>query len=150
MGSDTRRVSARPARRQRALAILATAAVLTLAGCASGEDAHPAVRAVTGVLELRRDDARDPEAYLPYFVSEQVAQSLAAGEGETGTPRVPDWDDVYLSRIDGATAEVAVVWVTDDAFPGWPAVSVFTLREAADGWRVADVAEAEAPPARVE
>ncbi len=129
----------------------ALAAVLLLsaaiAGCASDSSDHPAVVAVRELLELRRDDVRDAEAYAPYFMESSLATALAEGSTEpTGTPTIPDWEDPYLTAETSSTADVAVVWRPSADFPDWPVATVFVLSLLDDRWVVADATEATSAP----
>ena len=65
---------------------------------------------------------------------------------ETGTPQVPEYEDPYLSAETSATADVAVVWKTDQAFPDWPTATVFSLVLADGRWIVVDALESTAVP----
>lgn len=133
------------------LAALATllALVLLLTACSGGGGPlpHPAVTAVSELLELRRTDVRDPDAYEPYLSDPALAEALAAPSAEpTGTPRVPPYRAPYLSVESTSTADVAVVWETDDAFPDWAPVTVFST-ELTDGrWVVIDAIETTVAP----
>lgn len=119
-----------------------------LVGCsAPGEVRHPAIEAVADLLELRRDDVRDAAAYEEYFENPELAATLAeSGDEETGTPQVPEYEDPYLSAETSATADVAVVWKTDQAFPDWPTATVFSLVLADGRWIVVDALESTAVP----
>ncbi len=131
--------------RRRMVAAVMVAAALS-SGC-SAEAAHPAVARVTDLLELRRDDVRDPAAYEEYFADTGLAAELASGSGEpTGTPQVPDYDTPYLAAETTSTADVAVVWKASDDFPDWPAVTVFILSLTDDRWLVIDALEATSAP----
>jgi hypothetical protein len=119
---------------------------LALAACAPAEQ-HPAVERIETLLEMRRDDVRDPAAYREFFSDPALADALADASGEpTGTPRVPLYDPPYLTATGPLTADVAVVWKSDDAFPDWPAVNVFTLRLDGDRWVVVDAVEPTVTP----
>lgn len=127
-----------------ALALLAIAA----AGCAADPATdHPAIVVIEELLELRRDDVRDPEAYAPYFLESSLATALAESSAEgTETARVPDWKDPYLTAETTSTADVAVVWKAADDFPGWPVATVFVLSLLDDRWVVIDATEATSAP----
>ncbi|MDY0340105.1 MAG: hypothetical protein RBS17_02670 [Coriobacteriia bacterium] len=120
-----------------------------LAACAGeGESLpHPAVTAVTELLELRRDDVRDADAYAPYFEDIAMADALAgASDVPTGTPRVPPYGEPYLTAESTSTADIAVVWESDEGFPEWTLVTVFSA-ELVDGvWRIADAIETTITP----
>jgi len=129
------------------LLAFALVCALALAGCAAGSDEHPAVTVIRELLELRRADNRDPEAYERFFLEPELAAALAEGSGEpTGTPRVPQWEQPYLSEESTASASVVVVWKTDDEFEGWPAVNVFSLSLVDERWVVIDAVEATSAP----
>lgn len=136
-------------RRMIASAVVALLLLLIVAaGCTSASSDHPAVVVVRKLLELRRDDVRDPEAYAPYFLESSLATALAEGSTEpTGSPRVPDWEDPYLTAETTSTADVAVVWKASDAFPDWPVATVFVLSQLDDRWVVTDALEATSAPA---
>lgn len=136
---------------RRSILIIAALLALSLSvtGCTggTGPEPHPAVAAVTHLLELRRDDVRDADAYAPYFEDEGMAETLAApGEVTTGTPRVPPFQTPYLSAETTSTADVAVVWEPDDAFEGWTPVTVFRTERVDGAWRVIDALEATVAP----
>lgn len=125
---------------------LATLAVVLLAACAAPA-VHPAVTCVSGLLELRRADVRDPAAYEMYVGDSELAAALAGGSTEpTGTPRVPPYRDPYLSAESTSTADVAVVWESDAAFDGWAAVTVFSTALEDGRWVVVDALETTAAP----
>lgn len=127
--------------------VLALAA--TAAGCAaaSSESDHPAVEAIQQLLELRRQDDRDPEAYAPFFMESSLATAVADGSGEeTGTPQVPEWEPLYLSEETTTSASVVVRWKPDADFEDWPSVNVFLLSLVEDRWVVVDAIEATAAP----
>lgn len=130
------------------IALLAVSVALTAcSGGGGGPLPHPAVTAVSELLELRRDDVRDVDAYAPYFEDAELAEALAApSESPTGTPRVPPFQAPYLTAESTSTAEVAVVWEQDDAFPDWAPVTIFSTRLADDTWRVVDALEATLTP----
>jgi hypothetical protein len=129
--------------------VLALAALVLLAACAAPA-VHPAVARVAELLELRRDDVRDPAAYEAYFADVEIGAALAEGSGEpTGTPQVPEYDRPYLTAETTSTADVVVVWKASDDFPDWPAVTVFILSLAEDEWVVVDAFEATSAPAPV-
>ena len=131
--------------RRPALISLALALVL-LAACAAPA-VHPAVARVAALLELRRDDVRDPAAYEGFFEDPGLASALAQGSGEpTGTPQVPEYEPPYLTAETTSTADVAVVWRASDDFPGWPAATVFLLSLVDDRWVVTDALEATSAP----
>ena len=129
------------------LAVLAAYAVTACAGARPSPGVHPAVLAVESLLELRRDDVRDAEAYAMYLADPAVASALAEpSEVPTGTPRVPEWETPYVSEEGSGTASVVVVWKPDAMFEEWPAVNVF-LTEVVDGrWVVTDALEATSTP----
>jgi len=132
------------------LIVLAVLAVSTVAACSGARPSrgeHPAVLAVESLLELRRDDVRDADAYATYLADPAVASALAEPSGEpTGTPRVPEWETPYVSEEGSGTASVVVVWKPDAMFEDWPAVNVF-LTEIVDGrWVVTDALEATSAP----
>jgi len=123
-----------------------TLALALLAGCAV-DAVHPAVTAITDLLELRRDDVRDPEAYEPYFTTTELAAELASGSDEpTGTPQVPEHESLYLTAETTSTADVAVVWKAGDDFPDWPVATVFVLSQTDGRWVVVDALEATSAP----
>ncbi len=131
------------------LLLVIALAVPLVAGCSGGGGPlpHPAVTAVGGLLELRRADARDPAAYELYVGDSELAAALAGGSTEpTGTPRVPPYRAPYLSAESTSTADVAVVWEPDAAFPGWAAVTVFSAALEGGRWVVVDALEATAAP----
>lgn len=131
---------------RRRLVVLALAALALLAACAA-EPAHPAVTRVADLLELRRDDVRDPASYGEYFADPELAADLAEGSGEpTGTPQVPDFEPPYLTAETTSTADVAVVWKASDDFPDWPTATVFMLSLMEDRWVVVDALEATSAP----
>lgn len=135
---------------RRHLLALATLAVVLLAACAAPA-VHPAVTRVAGLLELRRDDVRDPAAYEGYFADPELASALAEGSGEaTGTPQVPEYEPPYLAAETTSTADVAVVWKASDDFPDWPTATVFVLSLADDRWVVTDALEATSAPEPLE
>lgn len=129
------------------LVVLAVA-LGVLAGCSAPKEVrHPAVEAIVDLLELRRDDVRDPAAYEDFFENPELAAALADSSGEdTGTPQVPEYEDPYLSAETSATADVAVVWKSSEAFPDWPAATVFSLVLADDRWIVVDALETTVAP----
>lgn len=136
------------ARRSALLAALFALALL-LAACSGGGGPlpHPAVTAVSELLELRRADVRDPAAYEPYVGDPELAAALADGSIEpTGTPRVPPYRPPYLSAESTSTADVAVVWEPDDAFPGWTPVAVFSTVLEDGQWVVVDALETTVAP----
>lgn len=121
----------------------------TVVGCAasSSESEHPAIKAIQQLLELRREDNRDPEAYAPFFSESSVATAVAEGSGEsTGTPKVPEWEPLYLSEETTSSASVVVRWKSDDDFPEWPEVNIFMLSLVDDRWVVVDAIEATSAP----
>lgn len=121
---------------------------VTLAGCRTPAEEHPAITAVEELLQLRRADSRDPEAYAKYFLESDLATALAEGEGEPeGTPRIPQWEKPYLSEETTEAVSVAVVWKADPAFEDWPAVNVFWLSLVGGQWVVTDAVEASEVPA---
>jgi|GEM_PF-1620039 len=118
-----------------------------LSGCGSTPEPHPAVERVDELLQLRRDDVRDPAAYEGYFADPRFAASLAQASTEpTGTPRVPPYEPPYLAAETTSTVDVAVVWRADDAFPEWPAANVFRLALEDGLWVVVDAIEADPAP----
>lgn len=137
--------------RGRRLVLLFLAVVLTLGvvSCTSTDPAvdHPAAIAVDELLELRRDDVRDPREYVPYFLESSLATALAEGSDEpTGTPRVPRWEPPYVSEETSTTASVVVVWKVDDDFEGWPAINIFLMSLEGERWVVTDAVEATSAP----
>lgn len=133
------------------LVCLAAVVLATIAGCASVASSHPAARTVEGLLELRRDDVRDPKAYAPYFLESSLATALAQSAAETTeAPRVPEWDRIYVSEETSSGASVAVVWKKDKAFPDWPAVNIFSVELRDDRWVVVDAVEATSAPKPIE
>ncbi|MBN2248123.1 MAG: hypothetical protein JW733_05440 [Coriobacteriia bacterium] len=135
--------------RRTALLVALVSLAMLLAACSGGGGPlpHPAVTAVSELLELRRSDARDAAAYEPYLSDPALAEALAAPSDEpTGTPRVPTYRAPYLSAESTSTADVAVVWEPDGAFPDWTPVTVFST-ELTDGrWVVTDAIETTAAP----
>jgi hypothetical protein len=132
------------------LVFVAALVIALVAGCKAAAPAvdHPAAETVQRLLELRRDDVRDPEAYAPFFLDSELATALAEGSGEpTGTPRVPEWEAPYVSEESSESVSVAVVWKADPDFEGWPAVNVFLLSLTDGRWIVVDALEATAAPA---
>lgn len=126
--------------------MLALAVLVLLAAC-TAPAAHPAVARVSELLELRRDDVRDPAAYEGFFGDPSLASSLSEGSGEpTGTPQVPEFDPPYLAAETTSTVDVAVVWKASDDFPDWPAATVFIMSLLGDDWVVVDAIEATAAP----
>lgn len=126
---------------------LALAAVIVGCAAPSSESDHPAIEAIQELLELRREDSRDPEAYAPFFKESSLATSVAEGsDEETGTPQVPEWEPLYLSEETTSSASVVVRWKSDDDFPDWPAVNVFLLSLVEDRWVVVDAIEATSAP----
>lgn len=138
------------------LAVGMTAAVVLLASCGGTDElsyaeSHPAARAVEAVLELRAEDVRDVDAYVPYFESSEVATALAeASDVPTGTPRVPGWKTPYVSAETSTTADVVVVWKETAEFPGWPVANVFSTRLLDGRWVVVDAVETSSAPEPVE
>ncbi|MCL4078759.1 hypothetical protein MX659_03990 [Coriobacteriia bacterium Es71-Z0120] len=133
------------------LAVLLCALVAGLAACGGRSADHPAVRAVRELLVLRRTDVRDARAYTRFFEDSALATALVEpGAVPTGTPRVPDWRDVYLSKAGSSTADVAVVWKPDEAFKDWPKVTVFSLSLVRDRWVVVDAREETSAPKPVD
>ena len=131
------------------VAVLSVAVVAVSTGCSGGGGPlpHPAVTAVTDVLELRRDDVRDVDAYTPYFEDAELAEALAApSDVPTGTPRVPPYQAPYLSAESTSTADVAVVWKADEQFEGWAPVTVFKTTLVEDTWRIVDAQESTVTP----
>ena len=138
-------------RRSTALVYLVLAIVVVfaamIAGCASAPGEHPAVTVIRELLELRRDDNRDPQAYAEFFLEPDLAAALAEGSGEpTGTPRVPQWEQPYVSEETTDSASVVVIWKPDDDFEGWPAVNVFSLSLVDERWVVIDAVGATGAP----
>ena len=128
-------------------AIVLALALLTACSGSGGPLPHPAVTAVSELLERRRADARDPAAYEPYVGDPELAAALAGGSTEpTGTPRVPPYRNPYLSAESTSTADVAVVWEPDAAFDGWAAVTVFSTALEDGRWVVVDALETTAAP----
>lgn len=130
------------------IALLLLALTAVGAGCAadSGSD-HPAVVAIRELLELRRDDVSDPEAYAPYFLESSLATALAESSAEeTSAARIPKWEDPYLTAETTSTADVAVVWKASDDFPDWPFATVFMLSRLDDRWVVIDAKETTSSP----
>ncbi len=135
--------------RRRVVAAIMLAAALS-SGC-SAEAARPAITRISDLLELRRDDVRDPAAYEEYLADADLAAELASGSGEpTGTPQVPEYEPPYLTAETTSTADVAVVWKASDDFPGWPAVTVFILSLDDGRWLVIDAFEATSAPEPLE
>lgn len=135
-------------RRLSSIAVTLTLAA-TVLGCAapSAESDHAAVRTIQQLLELRREDSRDPKAYAPFFLESSLATALAeASEEDTGTPQIPEWETPYLSEETTDTASVVVVWRPDTAFPDWPKVNIFSLSYLEEQWVVIDAVEATAAP----
>lgn len=131
-----------------AMALLGALAALA-AGCGIVErnPKHPAVQAIESLLELRRDDVRDAKAYTRFFEDSAIATALVEpGLVPTGTPRVPRWRDLYVSKAASSTAEVAVVWKPDDAFKEWPKATVFSLALVDGRWVVVDAREETQAP----
>lgn len=127
------------------------ACVLVLLAACAAPAVHPAVTRVMDLLELRRDDVRDPASYEAYFADPELAAALAEGGGEpTGTPQIPEYDSPYLTAETTSTADVAVVWKVSDEFTGWPAVTVFILSLDDDRWLVVDALEATSAPEPLE
>ena len=117
------------------------------AACTSAPASHPALERVDELLQLRRDDVRDPAAYEGYFADPRFAASLAQASTEpTGTPRVPPYEPPYLAAETTSTVDVAVVWRADDAFPEWPVANVFRLALEDGLWVVVDAIEADPAP----
>lgn len=127
--------------------LLAVSAALTACSGGGGPLPHPAVTAVSELLELRRDDVREVDAYAKYFEDASLPEALAApSDVPTGTPRVPPYQTPYLAAESTSTAEVAVVWEPDDAFADWPSVTVFRARISDGAWRIVDAVETTAAP----
>lgn len=136
-------------RRRVSLIVVLLTLCAPVIGCAGGEGPlpHQAVTTVTELLELRRDDIRDADAYASYFEDAAMADALAgASDVPTGTPRVPPYRAPYLSAESTSTAEVAVVWEEDAEFPDWAPVTVFRTRLTDGVWRVIDAVETTAAP----
>lgn len=142
------------ARRLVCAALLLGTLAAGVAGCGvlGGDTAgHPAVKAVTDLLDLRRKDVREASAYAPFFEDSALATALVEpGAVPTGTPRVPEWRTVYASKLGSSTAEVAVVWKPDDAFKDWPTVTVFLLKRSSGRWVVVDAREETKAPEPVD
>ncbi|MBN2841435.1 MAG: hypothetical protein JXP37_10820 [Coriobacteriia bacterium] len=120
---------------------------MSLVGCSPASEPHPAVERVDELLQLRRDDVRDAAAYEEFFADPRFAASLAQASTEpTGTPRVPPYEPPYLAAETTSTADVAVVWRADDAFPDWPAANVFRLALEDGRWVIVDAIEADPAP----
>ena len=118
------------------------------AGCTSSPaEKHDAAKTIDRLLELRRDDVRDPKAYAPYFLESELATALAESSTDTGTPRVPRWDAPYVSEETSQQVSVVVVWKADKDFKDWPAVNIFMLERNDDRWVVVDAIEASSAPA---
>lgn len=139
------------------VAILACmiATILLLAGCSTAHmDEHPAVAALTNLLELRRAGSTDAEAYAPYFSNSALATELADSVGEERAPAVPPWDSMDVSSETSQGVEVLVVWSADAAFPGWVEATLFLMHAEGDRWIVDDAldstAETLAPPDTVD
>ncbi|MBN1192623.1 MAG: hypothetical protein JXA36_02875 [Coriobacteriia bacterium] len=130
--------------------ICAVAILMAVAtGCTSVDPAydHPAAKITEEVLQLRRDDVRDAEAYLPYFENAELARAFSYGsEAEPGTPRVPEWEPPYVSEETSDTADVVVVWKPGHDFPDWPAVNIFKTRLTDGHWVLVDAVEATSAP----
>lgn len=117
-----------------------------LGGCAP-KTQHPAVQVVSELLELRRADDRDAAKLRRFFLESDIASALVApGAVPTGTPRVPEWSQLYPSKLASDTAEVAVTWRQDAAFEDWPAVTVFVLSYEDGRWVVVDAREETSAP----
>lgn len=135
---------------RRAASALALVVLIALAACAT-EAVHPALARVADLLELRRDDVRDPADYEGFFEDPTLGSALAEGSGEpTGTPQIPEYEQPYLTAETTSTADVAVVWKASDDFPDWPAATVFILSLAGDEWVVTDALEATSAPEPLE
>ena len=127
--------------------VLAVSALLAACSSAEAPPPHPAATVVTELLELRRDDVRDADAYAPYFEDVAMAEALAsASTVPTGTPRVPPYEAPYLSAESSSTAEVVVVWEPDGEFLEWVPVTIFHTRLAEGRWRVVDAVESTTAP----
>lgn len=135
----------------RRIAVWACVVALTiLAGCASAPQ-HPAVSVIEELLRLRRADSRNAADYAPYFLESSLATALAEGSAEpTGTPRVPEWEQLYMSEAAPTEASVVVVWKADPAFEQWPKVNVFSLELVDERWMVVDAIEATSAPEPVD
>ncbi|MHB1135885.1 MAG: hypothetical protein ACYCXR_03325 [Coriobacteriia bacterium] len=128
-------------------ALLAAPVLLVACSGGGGPLPHPAVTAVSELLELRRDDVRDADAYEPYFEDSELAGALAAPSDEpTGTPRVPPYRAPYLSAETTSAAHVAVIWESDDEFLDWAPVTVFTARLIDGTWLIVDAIETTVAP----
>lgn len=138
---------------RRFLPLLCLLAVVlaTAVGCAQSATSHPAARTIEKLLELRRDDVRDPKAYAPYFLESSLATALAESSAETTkAPRVPEWEKPYVSEENSSGVSVVVVWKQDDRkFPGWPKANVFMLTEKDERWVVIDAIETSSAPAPI-
>ena len=111
---------------------------------------HPAATMIVDLLEMRRADVRDPEAYAPYFLESALATALATGSTQpTGTPCVPEWEGPYVSAETTATAEVVVIWEASDDFPDWPPVTIFSSTLEGDRWVLTDAFETTVAPAPI-
>lgn len=137
---------------QRFTALVIALVLLALAGFGAGCTAdsgsdHPAVVAIRELLELRRGDVSDPEAYAPYFLESSLATALAESSAEeTSAARIPKWKDPYLTAETSSTADVAVVWKASDDFPDWPFATIFMLSRLEDRWVVIDAKESTSAP----
>lgn len=114
----------------------------------------PPAQAVQDVLELRRERSSDASSYAEYFVSAELAQTLAqdatASASATGAvrPPIPAWERPYVSAQTSATADVVVRWKSDASFPDWANATVFELKLLSDSWKIVDAQEltGTAPP----
>ncbi|MDZ4655632.1 MAG: hypothetical protein U1F44_07145 [Coriobacteriia bacterium] len=119
--------------------------VLLLAGCATAHvDEHPAVAALTNLLELRRAGSADAEAYAPFFSNSALATELADSVGEERAPAVPPWDSMDVSSETSQGVEVLVVWSADAAFPNWAEATRFLMHAEGDRWIIDDALDSTA------
>lgn len=128
------------------LLLVVVAGILT--GCAARDaSGHPAAAVVEALLELRRADVRDPASYAPLVRESRVATALASpADDVAGTPRVPGWEPPYVSAETSVSADVVVVWKTDEAFTDWPVATVFLTMLEDGAWVVVDAVEVDDPP----
>ena len=138
------------------VAALCLAAALLLSACTPAPEtpltafSHPAATMIADLLEMRRADVRDPEAYAPYFLESALATALATGSTQpTGTPCVPEWERPYVSAETTATAEVVVIWEASDDFPEWPPINIFVTTLDGDRWVLTDAFETTVAPAPI-
>lgn len=130
-------------------AVLTCVALGLLAGCGrTPSDLTDAEQAVQELLDLRAERSVDASAYAEFFLEPALAQELAnASQMErdaeaTSTP-TPEWESPYLSAEESSTADVVVVWITDDAHPDWPVATVFKMQLFENRWVAADAVAIE-------